>query len=81
MLKSLATTAPDVNPAQVLLTGASSLREAFPPEQIPGILQAYLDGLRIAYALSIAMGGVAFVVACCSKWESIKGKALAASAV
>ena len=81
LLKSIPTTAPGVNPAMVLGIGASDLRTAFTPEQLPGILTAYMDGLRDAYAISIALAGVAFIISFFTGWKSIKGQAPAGGAV
>ena len=64
MLRSLAVTAPDVDPAKVIATGVSEIRDVFPPEQIPGILLAYMDGLRIPFAIATATAGAACVLAC-----------------
>lgn len=64
MLKTLAVTAPDVDPAKLIATGVSEIREAFPAEQIPGILLAYMDGLRIPFAIATATAGAACVLTC-----------------
>jgi hypothetical protein len=53
--------APLVRPALVLLTGASELREVVPPNSLPGVLEAYMIGLRAAFAVAIAFSGVAFL--------------------
>lgn len=64
MLKTLAVTAPGVDPAKLVATGVSEIREAFPAHQIPGILRAYMDGLRIPFAIATATAGAACVLAC-----------------
>lgn len=64
MLKSLAVTAPDVDPAKLIATGVSEIREAFPADQIPGILLAYMDGLRIPFAIATATAGAACILTC-----------------
>lgn len=64
MLKTLAVTAPDVDPAKLIATGVSDIRHAFPAEQIPGILLAYMDGLRIPFAIATATAGAACILAC-----------------
>jgi hypothetical protein len=51
--------APGVNPSLVLLTGASQLRSVFPPDVIPGVLEAYMVGLKAAFAVAVALCGVA----------------------
>lgn len=74
MLRQLPIKAPDTNPGLVLVTGATDLRQVFSPAQIPGILAAYMDGLRVPFAICIACACVTFVLAFTPKWESIKGK-------
>lgn len=39
------------------------MREVFTPEQIPGILTAYMEGLKLAFALAIALAGVTLPIA------------------
>jgi hypothetical protein len=68
LVHSLASTAPDIKPALVLATGATDLRQAFTVAQLPGILEAYMNGLHSAFALSIASGGVAFLIAVSQPW-------------
>lgn len=74
MLAVLPQKAPGVNPAQVLATGASELRHAFDAEQIDGIIAAYMEGLRIPFAICIACGCLSFLVSFTPRWESIKGR-------
>jgi MFS transporter, DHA2 family, glioxin efflux transporter len=47
LLGGLPTHTPTVNPATVLAAGASELRKLFTPEQVTGIVEAYMHGLRI----------------------------------
>ncbi|KEF63583.1 uncharacterized protein A1O9_01561 [Exophiala aquamarina CBS 119918] len=73
-LKALAVKAPDINPGLVVATGATDLRKVFTEEQIPRILSAYMEGLKVPFAMCIAFAGVSFVIAFAPRWESIKGK-------
>ncbi|TVY73227.1 MFS gliotoxin efflux transporter gliA [Lachnellula suecica] len=66
--------APGIDPSSVIAVGATGLRDAFTPAQLPGILVAYMAALRVAYAIAIASGGAAAVVALFAPWTSIKGK-------
>ncbi len=50
-----------MNPRLVLLTGASELHNVFPPDVLPGVLQAYMVGLKAAFAVTVAFSGVAFL--------------------
>ena len=63
LLQEVARNLPDVNPLKVVLTGATELRGAFSADELPGILRAYMAGLKDAYILGIALAGVACVVA------------------
>ena len=68
LVHALATTAPDIKPSLVLAAGATDLRQVFTAAQLPGILEAYVQGLHSAFALSIASGGAAFLIAVSQPW-------------
>jgi hypothetical protein len=53
---------PGLDPAAVIATGATDLRKVFDADQIPGILAAYIEGLRVPFALCIACCCIAFLV-------------------
>ena len=55
--------APGLNPNVVVATGATQLRETFSAKDLPGVIKAYMAGLKDAYILAIALGGAAFLVA------------------
>ena len=79
LLSRIPVTAPSVDPKIVIATGATQLRHVFSPEQIPGILTAYMDGLRVTFALIVALAGVTMPIAMAAKWRNIKpGAAVAA---
>jgi hypothetical protein len=73
-MKKLPIYAPDVSPALVVATGATDLRKVFTAAQLPGILQAYMDGLKVAFILAIALGGFCCIISFFPKWKSLKGK-------
>ena len=52
-----------VDPGLVVVTGATELRKVFSSTELPGILRSYMTGLKDAYALAIALGGVACIIA------------------
>lgn len=64
MVQTLSRTAPDVNPAAVIATGATEIRDVFPADQVPGILIAYMDGIRIPFAIATGAAGAAFILSC-----------------
>lgn len=57
-----------MDPARLISTGASALRTAFAPEELPGVLVAYMHGLKAAFALSIAFCGIAFLSTLVIPW-------------
>lgn len=61
LIANLPHTAPGIDPTLVLATGASQLRNVFTPEQLPGILEAYMLGIKAAFAVSLAFCGFAFL--------------------
>ncbi|KZT52965.1 major facilitator superfamily transporter [Calocera cornea HHB12733] len=75
LLNTLAKTAPSVDPALVIATGATDLHQVFPADVLPGILRAYMDGLKDTYALAIAALGIASVVSIFVEWRNIEGVA------
>ncbi len=72
LISRVALTAPGVNPALVIATGATQLRGVFTAEELPGILIAYMDGLRLAFALGIATAGVTLPIALFAHWRRVK---------
>jgi MFS transporter, DHA2 family, glioxin efflux transporter len=81
LLARVVTSAPTVNPALLLATGAAELSKVFNAEELYGIVTAYLAGLKSAFAISIATAGLCFLLAFAPRWESIKGRAKLAAAV
>ncbi|KAK5070248.1 hypothetical protein LTS08_007923 [Lithohypha guttulata] len=67
MLDQIAARLPDVNSGLVIATGATELRHVFTAEQLPEILNAYMEGLRIPFAIAIAL-----VLSVAPRWEKIK---------
>ena len=75
LLKKIPSVAPGVDPKLVVATGAAQLRHVFSEEQLPGILIAYMDGLKVTFALIIALAGVTMPIALFAKWRNIKPSA------
>lgn len=72
--------APNVDPTEVIATGAGDLRKVFSPEDLPGILAAYSTGIRDAYLLICAISGISMLVAAAMPWKRIDPKAIKAAA-
>ncbi|RYP42279.1 hypothetical protein DL767_000443 [Monosporascus sp. MG133] len=78
MLARLPTSAPGIDAARLIATGASELRTVFTPEQLPGILDAYMRGLKAAFAVSIGFCGMAFLTTLVIPWSRLPTHAPAA---
>lgn len=76
LLGRLPTTAPGVDPMQVVATGATDIRTVFSAADVPGILDAYMSGIRIALILPIVGTGLAFCTSVFSKWHKLPSSAV-----
>ncbi|MCJ1245267.1 hypothetical protein MMC30_002470 [Trapelia coarctata] len=72
IIKSLSSTAPDINPLFVVATGATQIRNVFPPQTVPAILRAYMSGLKNAFAIGIAAAAMMLLIAGINKWHNLK---------
>ncbi|AEO56525.1 hypothetical protein MYCTH_2059428 [Thermothelomyces thermophilus ATCC 42464] len=76
MVHELATSAPSLDPLIVLGTGATQIRDVFPADAVPGIVVAYMQGIKTALALVIGTTGVAFLVSLFSNFKRLNTEAL-----
>ncbi|KAK3307383.1 major facilitator superfamily domain-containing protein [Chaetomium strumarium] len=85
LVASLPAMAPGVDPAAVLHTGATELRSHFPEDKMRGILEAYMAGIKVAFALAITASGLALVIAVLTgvlgRWRRLDPEAAKAAAV
>ena len=80
MIQTLPHNAPGVDPALVIVTGATQLRQVFTEQQLPGILMSFMKGINSALALALAAAGLAFIVSVFNRWERLKPGSAAAAA-
>jgi MFS family permease len=71
LIRKVRELAPQVDPAMVILTGATEIRSAFPQEVLPQIIESYMAGLKVTFALAIAGAGIAFVSSFGSRWQRL----------
>jgi hypothetical protein len=76
LVQKLASTAPSINPALVLATGATELHHVFSGADLDGVLRAYVWGIKVAFAITIGAVGCAFPLSFCSKWNKINPEKL-----
>lgn len=61
----------------VVGTGATMIRTVFPPEQIPAILEAYMQGLKTTFALATAGVGISVIISVFNRWKRLNLEAVA----
>ncbi|PNY29981.1 Uncharacterized protein TCAP_00109 [Tolypocladium capitatum] len=71
LILSLPKNAPGVTAMKVMNTGSAELRNVFPSEVLPGVVRSYMDGLKIAFAISLAASGVSFLFTVMNRWHKI----------
>ena len=74
LINSLKESGSSLDVASVIQTGSSELRQRFSPDELVPILEAYMDGLKNAFALGIALGAAAALMSLAPPIKSIKGK-------
>jgi hypothetical protein len=76
LIKTLAAKLPEINPETALGTGATQIRHAFTASQVPIVLDAYVDGLKAVFAITVAAYGVATIVGFFGSWKRLHGEEL-----
>ncbi|CAK1362396.1 unnamed protein product [Cercospora beticola] len=72
LTKYLRRMAPSINTAQILsLDGASSLADSYTGSELQVVQDAYMHGLRCAYAIAIGCAGICCVLGCMAEWKKI----------
>lgn len=75
ILNKLPSTAPGVNPAVVVAAGATELRNLFSGDELHGVLLAYMAGIKVTFAITIAAVGISLPLSLLSKWNKISAPA------
>jgi hypothetical protein len=75
-LAVLPKTAPGIDPSVVIVTGATQLHTVFSKDQLPGILQAYMAGIKVTFAIALAATCLSFVVSLASDWKRLDPEAV-----
>lgn len=71
MIDKVLSTVPGIDASLVLSTGATEIRTTFNADQVSGVINAYIVGLRVVWALMVGFTGSAFVVGLMSNWKRL----------
>jgi len=66
LTQTVRTTVPDVDPLKVVHTGATAIRAVFREDQVPGIVEAYMVGIKVAFAIAVAGAGTGLLIGLCN---------------
>ncbi|CAG7560431.1 unnamed protein product [Fusarium equiseti] len=71
MLIDISENAPQIDKGQLILTGATALRETFDDETYPIVLDGYMHGLNTVFAMAIAFVGFSFLITLLTRWKKL----------
>ena len=71
LLTNLPHLAPTVDPQAVIRAGATEIRASSAADAVPGIVEAYLRGLRAVYVMVIVLTGIAALAAATNRWKKL----------
>ncbi|MCJ1474940.1 hypothetical protein MMC13_003600 [Lambiella insularis] len=80
LVGALVQNVPSLNAQAVVAAGAGSIQTSFPANLVPGIIESYLSGLRVTFAMTIALVGLSFLVAMAAPWRRINATAATGAA-
>lgn len=74
LVLNLQSVAPGVNSSLVLESGATSIRDSFPPDELPRVLQAYNQALVQTFYVAAGASAVSILGPIFMDWLSLKSK-------
>jgi hypothetical protein len=74
LLKHLAVYAPSVAPDDVITAGARGVWRTFEGQELVGVMDSYMEGLKFAFMLIVVLAGCATVLSVGMPWTSIRKK-------
>ncbi|KYK61950.1 efflux pump antibiotic resistance protein [Drechmeria coniospora] len=78
MVPAVKSMAPDIDMGKLVLTGATEIRNAFTPEEQSAVIEGYMTGLQVVFAICIACTGIATLIGLGTKWTKLKQDGIAA---
>ncbi|VUC21371.1 unnamed protein product [Clonostachys rosea] len=71
MISKVMSLNPGVDRALLVLTGATEIRNVFPSEQQHDVIDGYMTGLKVVFAMCIACSGLATVIGLGTRWQRL----------
>jgi hypothetical protein len=80
MLTYLAAHSPAIDPHVVIATGATQIRQKFTTDQIPGVVRAYMAGVKVTFAIALGLAGMTCLVGLWVPWRRLNRESFGQSA-
>ncbi|KAF4997162.1 hypothetical protein FGRMN_4056 [Fusarium graminum] len=71
MLLDVTENAPQISKGRLILTGATALREAFNTEELVDVINGYMQGLNVVFAIAVAFVGTSFLISLLVPWKKL----------
>ncbi|KAF4966565.1 hypothetical protein FSARC_5807 [Fusarium sarcochroum] len=71
MLLDVTKNAPNISKERLILTGATALRDSFNAEELPIVIDGYMQGLHTVFAMAIAFVGVTVLISLLTRWKKL----------
>lgn len=76
MIRHVLQHAPQVSEAMLVLTGATEIRNRFPLDQQPFVIDGYMAGIKVVFAMCVACTGIATLIGLGMRWKKLNQDAL-----
>ncbi|RSL54735.1 hypothetical protein CEP53_007360 [Fusarium sp. AF-6] len=63
--------APHISKETLILTGATAIRDSFSAEEQPIVIDGYMHGLKVTFAMAIAATGITTIIALGTRWKKL----------
>lgn len=63
--------APHISKETLILTGATAIRDSFSAEEQPIVIDGYMHGLKVTFAMAIAATGLTTIIALATRWKKL----------
>jgi hypothetical protein len=72
LVHNLSEKIPNIDPAAVIAAGATGIRNLFPVELLPLVLEAYNSAVRHVFIMGIVLGACSTISSCFFEWKNVK---------
>lgn len=71
MMSKVLKHASDISKADLILTGATEIRNTFTKAQQPIVIDGYMWGIKVVFAIAIAATGFTTLVGLATRWKKL----------